>query len=140
MGLLPAVMLVVVSFIAYKEGYMSKFCAFVEKEKGVLVCRKCNTEMKTKFSPEKVKRKCSVNKPPGIVQKGLHFGGALVSHIADGGKKGTDEEWEARLNICEGCEHKRPNANSCSICGCGLKAKARWRSEDCPINKWPKLD
>ena len=52
MGLLPAVMLVVVSFIAYKEGYMSKFCSFVEKEKWVLVCRKCNSEMKTKFSTE----------------------------------------------------------------------------------------
>ena len=52
---------------------MSEFCAFAKKEEGILVCRKCNSTMKTKFAPDKVKRKCSVNKPPGIVKKSLHF-------------------------------------------------------------------
>ena len=117
---------------------MSEFCAFAKKEEGILVCRKCNSTKKTKFAPDKVKRKCSVNKPPGIVKKSLHFGGALVSHIADGAKKLDDEQWQARMDVCNSCEHKR--GNSCSICGCGLSAKARWRSEDCPIDKWPKLD
>jgi hypothetical protein len=117
---------------------MSESCAFAESgEEGVLICRKCNREIKTKMSKDKVRRRCSINKPPGLVQKGLHFGKALVNHVADGAIKVTDEQWQARMNACGDCEHKY--GNSCSICGCGLSGKARWRSEDCPINKWPKL-
>ena len=73
----------------------------------------------------------------------LTFAKALGKHLLDGLKKCTDKEIEARLAICQDCPHFQGNV--CGKCGCPLsrerkfRNKLAWRSESCPVGKWPPL-
>lgn len=79
---------------------------------------------------------------PGLIQKAVNFGKAVVRHVADRGRKVSDEVYLARLAICTDCPSLNPQRFSCNeqTCGCRLTAKARWRSESCPLQKWPAAD
>jgi len=46
----------------------------------------------------------------------------------------SKETAEARWKTCEGCEYR--NGNTCSLCGCGLKAKTQLASQSCPAGRW----
>ena len=76
---------------------------------------------------------------PGLLRKAANFGKAVVKHVADGGKHVTDEVYLARLSVCANCPSLDPVKLRCKerTCGCRLKTKARWRSETCPLKKWP---
>ncbi len=76
---------------------------------------------------------------PGLLRKAANFGKAVVKHVADGGKHVSDEVYLARLSVCANCPSLDPVKLRCKerTCGCRLKTKARWRSESCPLNKWP---
>ena len=51
-----------------------------------------------------------------------------------------------RLNICDGCTHKKDNFRflffkkegiaQCNICKCALVDKTIWEDEKCPKGKW----
>jgi hypothetical protein len=51
------------------------------------------------------------------------------------------EVLEARLAICDTCPEVNKNSPNwtCTKCGCNLKIKASWASQDCPIKKWPLI-
>lgn len=76
---------------------------------------------------------------PTIWQKMIHVGTAVVRHAADGLKKLDDAAYQQRLAVCSQC----PSCDSLNwicrdkSCGCHLKIKAGWRSENCPQAKWP---
>jgi hypothetical protein len=72
---------------------------------------------------------------PGILKQILAFGQAVVQHVAQGMPMATDEQKNARLAICQACEHFR-DGGRCHLCGCGLGVKAGWAGESCPIGKW----
>ncbi len=76
---------------------------------------------------------------PGLLRKAANFGKAVVKHVADGGKHVIDEVYLARLSVCANCPSLDPVKLRCKerTCGCRLKTKARWRSESCPLKKWP---
>ena len=76
---------------------------------------------------------------PGLLRKAANFGKAVVKHVADGGKHVSDEVYLARLSVCANCPSLDPERMRCleKSCGCRLKVKARWRSESCPVGKWP---
>jgi hypothetical protein len=76
---------------------------------------------------------------PGLLRKAANFGKAVVKHVADGGKHVSDEVYLARLSVCANCPSLDPERMRCmeKTCGCRLKVKARWRSESCPLGKWP---
>jgi len=78
---------------------------------------------------------------PGILQRGANFVKATVRHVADGMHKLEDSHVEERLTICRNCEHCDTERMVCRqrACGCLLKLKATWRSEDCPVQKWPAV-
>lgn len=40
-----------------------------------------------------------------------------------------------RIDTCHNCEFRA--GMSCTICGCIIEAKARLKSEQCPVNEWP---
>lgn len=75
------------------------------------------------------------------------FVGAVYEHMIAGMPKVDDQQYVARLAICDSCEHcdKSNDRWICKLCQCYLKegsilpGKARWGSENCPIDKWPKL-
>ena len=48
----------------------------------------------------------------------------------------TAQQVVARLAICASCDQLRSN-RACAKCGCYVDAKARFRSQDCPLRKWP---
>jgi hypothetical protein len=52
---------------------------------------------------------------------------------------------EARMNVCEGCEHLDTKGGNCLVpgtqpccakCGCKLGWKTRSLASECPVGKW----
>ena len=82
----------------------------------------------------------SQQKLPSIGKMAGNFVKAVAGHVKDGAKKVTQEELEERLKACNDCVFMKNNRCTHMNCGCVLARKARWRSEDCPIERWPKLD
>lgn len=58
----------------------------------------------------------------------------ISSMVAGNSLFATPETAAARWKTCEGCEYR--NNNTCSLCGCGLKAKTQIASQACPAGKW----
>ena len=49
--------------------------------------------------------------------------------------KCTEEEKQARLSICNACEHMLFTGN-CTKCGCFMRTKSWMVHKKCPIGKW----
>ena len=66
------------------------------------------------------------------------FAEALARHVAGGMEAVGEAEYRQRLAVCEACVFFQDG--QCLKCGCRLAgdvvAKARWRSEACPIGRW----
>jgi hypothetical protein len=78
---------------------------------------------------------------PGLLKKAANFTKAVVKHAADGLERLPEEQYLERLTVCESCETYNVEKGVCRDwrCGCSLKKKAWWRSEECPKGKW-KVD
>jgi len=76
---------------------------------------------------------------PGISRKTINFVWALTKHALDGGKKVEDVVYQKRLEICRSCSSCDTARMVCRDmnCGCKVTRKAKWRSESCPLDKWP---
>lgn len=72
--------------------------------------------------------------PPPILSQAWSLTKALASFVGDGMKTVDNDEYEARLAICDTCDRRR--GNRCLECGCRLSFKARGRAFECPIGKW----
>lgn len=75
---------------------------------------------------------------PPTVEMGAAFVKAFLGHVADGMKKTDHPALKERLVTCTLCDQRVDNR--CSVCGCFSEEKAAWRSEVCPLGKWPKLE
>jgi hypothetical protein len=62
---------------------------------------------------------------------------SLALFVADGLQTLAVDDYERRLEICEGCERRR--GNRCLECGCNLAWKARGKAFACPLGKWPEV-
>lgn len=77
---------------------------------------------------------------PSLLGKAASFASHVTS-VMSGGRQLSDQEYEARLAICRGCEMY--DEGTCKACGCKLMssipllAKARWESSVCPRGYWP---
>ena len=76
-----------------------------------------------------------------LARKCISLGMSLVKFIASGADKCSDETIEMRHKICAGsdanikCDHFKDDW--CTNCGCYLPIKITWKTEGCPIGKWP---
>ena len=77
-------------------------------------------------------------KPPSIFKMMKTFTNDLVKYVKDGAPNVTPESYATRLDICNSCEHINKKSMRCMECGCLLEHKAKWRTTECPKNKWPK--
>lgn len=79
---------------------------------------------------------------PSLARRGWNLGVAAVRHAADGLRKVEPEEFEQRLATCAACPLcDVPNMVCREVrCGCQLRTKAGWASEQCPLGKWPETD
>lgn len=83
---------------------------------------------------------------PGMVEKIGRYATSTQNWIAAGSPIRNDEEVEAALTICRGCEQFSANKDGetghCKLCGCevnrmgGMVNKIRRATEHCPLGKW----
>lgn len=101
----------------------------------------CGNAQKGPFTPDQC-RHCwhSLNTPFFRKLWGidvvLNVAEAVVKHAADGMALVDEKTLCHRLAICETCEEQNGSGN-CGVCGCIISLKATWRSESCPLLKWP---
>lgn len=79
--------------------------------------------------------------PPGLLTRA----GSLVRAIGSetkakiqGQPNLTPPQVSSRLAACGSCDQLRSN-RTCAQCGCFVDAKARFRSQSCPLRKWPAV-
>jgi hypothetical protein len=78
---------------------------------------------------------------PGLIKRA----GSLVKAIraetkavVQGQPNLTAPQVASRLAACGSCDQLRSN-RTCAQCGCFVDAKARFRSQSCPLRKWPAV-
>lgn len=74
---------------------------------------------------------------PSKITMGLNFTKAVAKHLVDGNTDVSEADYQKRLEVCTLCDLR--NGEDCSKCGCPLLKKAKWRSEQCPLGKWPAI-
>lgn len=78
---------------------------------------------------------------PPLLSRVLHFTQALANHASDGMTRCSSEEIDARLQVCQQCPAF--TGSHCRECGCACSAQSKffnklaWRSETCPLGRWP---
>ena len=77
-------------------------------------------------------------KPPTMLGMIKSFTKDLAKYIKEGGKNVTPEDYAIRLDVCNGCTYFKKESMRCGRCGCLLEHKAKWKTSECPENKWPK--
>ena len=74
--------------------------------------------------------------PPSLFKMITTFTKELSTHIANGGQNVSTEDYIDRLDTCNSCPHFIKKSMRCGKCGCLLQHKAKWKTSDCPVNKW----
>jgi len=68
-----------------------------------------------------------------------NFSWDLISYIAKNGLEKvtvSDEVYNQRYEICQGCEKFLKEDNECLECGCDVVMKAKVIFDSCPLGKW----
>ena len=73
-------------------------------------------------------------KLPGVLEMGSNFAKAVAGHVADGMSNVDNDVLKQRLEVCSTCPQR--NGERCARCGCGIVAKAKMKTQFCPIGKW----
>ena len=76
---------------------------------------------------------------PGLLKRAGSLAKAIGSEtkaMVKGQPNLTAQQVAARLATCGSCDQLRTN-RTCARCGCFVDAKARFRSQNCPLRKWP---
>ncbi len=76
------------------------------------------------------------DKEPNLLQKAISLGKAIVEQTAAGFPVVEDEVLKQRLGLCLICPEYNAKKGHCSKCGCSMRVKARWLTQECPIGKW----
>jgi hypothetical protein len=72
---------------------------------------------------------------PSLPTRAKNFAWAAAAFVADGMRTVTEEQYHARLTVCDTCPER--SGNRCLKCGCNLSFKARGRAFHCPLHLWP---
>tara|TARA_R110002051_G_scaffold117326_1_gene190926 strand:+ start:155 stop:586 length:432 start_codon:yes stop_codon:yes gene_type:complete len=78
------------------------------------------------------------NKMPSMFQQAKNLAKSVYAHAANGAEKVPEKIYDSRIEVCEGCD--KLSKGKCSECGCFVKMKAAWGSEECPIGKWGRYE
>lgn len=115
---------------------------------------KGNAAMRTAWDAEEAKLRASdcgrasppptqavATSEPGILSKAARWAASTTAHAAAGFKPVSAEVRAARRAVCDGCEHRDAEKDTCKICGCPLTGwilgdKLGRPSEKCPVDKW----
>jgi hypothetical protein len=78
--------------------------------------------MKTPWEIYKEKRESGVATPIDFVMPGTQYA--------------SQEEKDARYDICQGCERFAHSTKQCKECGCFMAIKTKLQHATCPLGKW----
>jgi hypothetical protein len=78
---------------------------------------------------------------PTVFDLTFNFSKAVSKWVANGAPVVSEEEYNKRSSICDGCEHwdgkARLGLGKCNVPSCGCTKFKRWlKTEKCPLNKW----
>jgi hypothetical protein len=80
---------------------------------------------------------------PGLATMAKSLASSLVGFVAAGMPVVSEEQLQARLDICRSCEKWDASGfkgtGRCSLCGCSTQAKLRMATSECPIKKWGRV-
>jgi hypothetical protein len=114
------------------------YCSRHKMVKTKHLYEKCkNSEHYRKLWDEQISD-CGAKAYPSLLERIKTFSLALAKHIESGFKKVNKMVYDRRLEICAGCASYEQG--KCVECGCILNIKAEWATEDCPLEKWPKIE
>lgn len=105
-------------------------------------CSGATTQVAVQRTNATPKAGCGKSKPPSLLQKAANFGVAAIGHALRGNPTCTQEQIDARLAICQGCDLFKDNA--CLKCGCAVVReqqylnKLAWADQQCPHPDGPK--
>jgi hypothetical protein len=83
---------------------------------------------------------------PPLPRLAWNYFKARLKRIITGSNDVTEEQFADRIDACIGtaknppCVHHFQGRCIHKACGCPIRIKASWASEDCPIKRWPKLE
>jgi hypothetical protein len=75
---------------------------------------------------------------PSLLDKTVNFAKAVAQQDVAGFPSVPEKVFLARLAVCETCDRREPSNETCKECGCYLRVKAWWATQDCPLGRWPK--
>ena len=73
---------------------------------------------------------------PPVLRQAWNLAVSLKDFVMDGLTTVSRNEYEARLQICDSCNHRQDDR--CLRCGCHLSVKARGRAFKCPAGLWER--
>ena len=59
---------------------------------------------------------------------------SMLNHNIPAQDKADRQVYEARLNVCRGCDQL--SNGTCMGCGCLVELRAAYRKEACPFRRW----
>ena len=74
--------------------------------------------------------------PPSLFKMITNFTKEFSTYIASGAPNVTTEDYIDRLDTCNSCDHFIKKSMRCGKCGCLMQHKAKWKTSECPLDKW----
>jgi len=77
---------------------------------------------------------------PSFLRMLKTFAKESINFIREGAPMCSEEEYKERMSLCVECPNYT-DKSACSLCGCHMPVKAKWKTSECPDNpkKWSKL-
>jgi hypothetical protein len=94
----------------------------------------CNCKKKKKIKVKKRLKRFKFK-----IKQIKNFFTFLCKNILSGFKQVKYKDYQNRLSICRGCPFLSYKKMVCTDCGCHVKNKAKFKTEDCPQGYWEKL-
>lgn len=70
---------------------------------------------------------------PKMIKGALEAGVILAKY---GKESRSEDEIKTVSSICNSCDKYNQSQNRCSLCGCFLSIKTKYKAWHCPIGKW----
>jgi hypothetical protein len=88
------------------------------------------------MSKEKNKKKM-----PSIFKMATNFAKDLGKYIKEGAPNVSHKQYTERLEACNTCPNLRKEDMRCTLCGCSVEHKAKWKTTECPDkpSRWKTL-
>lgn len=73
---------------------------------------------------------------PTLMVKAYNLLKASYKRAVTGFKDVDEVTFYDRVHTCTRCDKFDYIEYECSVCGCPIETKAKWKTESCPKNKW----